>query len=142
MGMRVVAIARISHSRGKNNLSYITRSEALGPGRQRTSRRREQDRSASPNTKFHELIRERNEVSGSEGQAARREEKTQAEESLSSTLREAEAVWTWNTPAYVTGERDSTDQQLDKIKEKQLEEELKLMGLANERLTSGRELTI
>lgn len=140
--MRVVAVAKVSHSSGGNNLSYITRSAALNLGQQRTARQREREQPVSTNTKFHELTRERREVSRPEGQAILLEEEAHSEESLKSPLNEAEAVWTWNTPAYVTLDTDGTDQQVRTRKEKQRAEELKLMGLANERLTSGRELTI
>src|SRR5205085_9546350 len=121
MGLRVVAITKINCSMGGNNLAYITRSEALNPGQQRTSRQRERERSVSANTKFHELIREQRTVSGPEEQAVLREEEAHSKEGLRSPLHEAEAIWTWNTPAYVTGESYDTNQQLDRRKEKQLE---------------------
>jgi hypothetical protein len=138
MALRAVAVARVSHASGKNNLPYISRSEAIRP---------DQSRKGQPGERGTTVFKRREhnrdvEVKGLASDARREKaisKDTRAELDVKSSLHEADVIWTWNAPSYVTGDHDGTSQRSERNRKALLEQGLKLIGAKR---LEERELTL
>lgn len=138
MALRAVAVARVSHASGKNNLPYISRSEAIRP---------DQSRKGQPSERGTTVFKRREhnrdvEVKGLASDARREKaisKDTRAEQDVKSSLHEADVIWTWNAPGYVTGDHDGTSQRSERNRKAMLEQGLKLIGAKR---LEERELTL
>ncbi|HJU55683.1 MAG TPA: relaxase/mobilization nuclease domain-containing protein, partial [Pyrinomonadaceae bacterium] len=131
--LRAVASARVSRAGGAKHLAYISRLEALRPDRPGEETRDE--RGAAPVFEHH-LDNGGAEVKGASAAQPEKEasrEAAHAGKDNESSLREADAIYTWNAPAYVTGDSYGTrDERSDERRKARLEQGLRLAGVAAE----------
>lgn len=140
--IRAVASARVSRAGGGKHLPYLVRPEALRPDRTREGTREGRD---SPHFehRLNKVGARGKGASGSLGEKAAAHEEARERKGDGSSLHEADAVWTWNAPSYVTGDSyGAGDGRSEARRKVRLERGLKLAGVADSERPGSGPLTL
>ena len=129
--LRAVASARVSRAGGAKHLAYISRQEALRPGRPGEETRDERDTAPVFEQRLGKGGAEVKGASAAQPEKEASHKAAHAGKNNESSLREADAIYTWNTPAYVTGDSYGTrDERSEERRKARLERGLELAGVA------------
>jgi hypothetical protein len=114
MGKQAVAAISVSHANAAKHIQYICRSEAVQPAQSKERHQPERVReqvSAAPHLDHQQQgkVIESNAAHLKEERASALKQLSE-EQSLEHLTDKADAVWTWNAPSYVTGDKYGTHQ--------------------------------